>query len=118
MSASLTKAESSSRRWEKEAKEGVKKVARAEVERDAARYEASMARMDAAAAGSAKTQVESELVRVQNALAVSKEAWRKEKDEAIHLASERVSMLLKPGTCNVRPEKFQFLEKGQNHNFD
>ena len=39
-------------------------MARAEAERDVARYEASMAHMDAAAAGSAKTQVEFELARV------------------------------------------------------
>ena len=39
-------------------------MARAEVERDAARYEASMVHMDADAAGSAKSKVESELARV------------------------------------------------------
>ena len=67
MSASLAEVESSSQCWEKEAKEGVEKVARAEAERDAARHEASMARMDADAAGSARAKVESELARVQNA---------------------------------------------------
>ena len=45
LSASLAKAESSSRRWEKKAKEGVEKVARVEAERDVSRYEASMACM-------------------------------------------------------------------------
>ena len=64
MSASLVKAESNSRRWENEAKESVEKMARAEVERDDARHGASMARMDADAAGSAKAKVESELARV------------------------------------------------------
>ena len=79
MSTSLAEAKSSSQRWEKEAKEGVEKVARAEAERDASRYEASMARMDAEVTGSARTQVESELARVQNALAVSEEArWKAE----------------------------------------
>ena len=67
LSASLVEAESSSQRWEKEAKEGIEKVARAEAERDAARHKASMACMDADAAGSAKEKVESELARVQNA---------------------------------------------------
>ena len=43
MSASLAEVESRSRRWEMEAKEGMEKVARVEVERDAARHEASMA---------------------------------------------------------------------------
>ena len=99
ISASLVEAESSSQRWEKEAKEGVKKVARAEAERDATRYEPSMARMDAAAAGSARTLVESELARVQNALVVSKEAKRKAEDEASRLTVERVSLLLELETC-------------------
>ena len=77
LSASLDEVELRSQCWEKEAKEGVEKVARAEAERDVARHEASMARMDADAAGSAKEKVESELARVQNALAVVEEARRK-----------------------------------------
>ena len=91
LSASLAKAESSSR--------CVEKVARAEAERDVARYEASMARMDSVAAGNARTQVESELARVQNALAVSEEARRKAEDEASRLVVERVSLLLELETC-------------------
>ena len=55
LSASLVETESRSRCWEKEAKEGVEKVARVEAERDAARHEASMVRIDADAAGSART---------------------------------------------------------------
>ena len=55
LSASLAEMESRSRCWEKEAKEGVEKVARVEAERNAALHEASMARMDADAAGSART---------------------------------------------------------------
>ena len=80
--------ESGSPCWEKEAKENVEKVARAEVEKEAARYEASMACMDADAAGSAKAKVESELAKVQNALAVFEEARRKVEDEASHLVVE------------------------------
>ena len=57
LSASLPEAESRSLRWEEEAKEGMEKVARAEAERDAARHEASMAHMDADAAGSAREKV-------------------------------------------------------------
>ena len=53
----------SSRNWELEAKEAVERVVRAQVERDAARHEASMARLDAKATGSAWVQVESELAR-------------------------------------------------------
>ena len=94
LSASLAEVESRSQRWEKEAKESVEKVARVEAERDAAHHEASMARMDAYAVGSAKAKVESELARVQNALSVAEEAKRKAEDEASRLAIERVSLLL------------------------
>ena len=86
LSASLAEADSRSRHWETEAKEGIVKVARVEAERDTARHEASMARMDADAMGSARVKVESELARVQHALAVSKEDRRKAEDEASRLA--------------------------------
>ena len=98
LNASLAEAESRSQRWEKEAKESVEKVARAEAERDAARHEALKARMDADVGGSANVKVESELARVQNALAVAEEARQKVKDEASRLAVERVSLLLELGT--------------------
>ena len=74
-------------------------MARAEAERDAAHYDASMARMDADVAGSAKAKVESELARVQNALAVAEEARRKVEEEASCLDDERVSLLLELGSC-------------------
>ena len=45
---------------------------RAEAERDAASHEASMARMDADATGSARAKVESELARVQNVTPLSR----------------------------------------------
>ena len=64
LSASLAEAESSSRRWENEANESAEKMARAEAKRDTARHDASMARMDADATGSARAKVESELARV------------------------------------------------------
>ena len=63
-------------------------MTRAEAERDAAFHEASMARMDADAVGSAGAKVESELARVQNALAVAEEARRKAEDEASRLVVE------------------------------
>ena len=94
LSASLYETESRYWCWEKGAKEGIKKVAQAEAERDVAHHEASMAIMDADAAGSAKTQVESKLVRVQNALMVLEEARWKAEDEASRLAIDRVSLLL------------------------
>ena len=42
--------------------------------------------------------MESELARVQNALAVSEEARKKVEDKANHLAVERISLLLELGT--------------------
>ena len=94
LSVSLAEAESRSWRWEKEAKEGVEKVARAKAERDASRHKASMAPMDVNAAGSARAKVEFELARVQNALAVSTEARRKADNKVSCLAVEQVSLLL------------------------
>ena len=52
-------------------------MARAEVERDNALHDASMASMDSDAAGNAKENVESELARVQNALVVVEKARQK-----------------------------------------
>ena len=46
-------------------------MARVEAERDIARHDASMARMDADAVGNARAKVESKLARVQKALAVA-----------------------------------------------
>ena len=74
------------------------KVARVEAERDTTCHEASMARMDADVMGSATVKVESELARVQHALAFSEEARRKAEDEASRLAVYRVSLLLELGT--------------------
>ena len=83
---------------EKEAKEGVEKVARVEAWRDVVRHKASMACMDTDTTGSARAKVESELARVQNALAVLEEARWKAEDKASRLVVERVSLLLELGT--------------------
>ena len=107
LNASLDETESSSRRWEKEAKEGVEKLVGAEAERDVASHEASMAHMDANEAESARAKVESELARVQNALAVIEEAKRKAKDEASRLAVEQVSVLLELGTSKDEVSSLQ-----------
>ena len=63
-------------------------MAYAETEIDAARHDALMARMDADAAGNAKAIVESELARVQSALAAAEEARRKADDEISRLTDE------------------------------
>ena len=51
------------------AKEAVERAVRAKAERDAARHEASMAKLAAEAARNARAQVESKLARVQHVLA-------------------------------------------------
>ena len=73
-------------------------MARAKAERDTAHHEALMACMDANAVGSARAKVESELARVQNALAVIEEARQKAKEEDNRLAVEQVSLLLELGS--------------------
>ena len=54
-------------------------MVRAKAKRDVASHDASMVRMDADAAGSAREKVESELAKVQNTLAIVEEARRGEK---------------------------------------
>ena len=101
-------------------------MARAEVERDTACHDASMAHMDADAVGNAKAKVESELAQVQNALAVAKEARRKAEDEASRLADKRVYFLLELGTCKdeefaIRAEALKekrALEEAYEEGFD
>ena len=55
--------------------------------------------MDADTIGNARAKVESELARVQNALAATEEARRKADDKVSRLTDERVSLLLELGTC-------------------
>ena len=126
LSASIAEVESSSRRWENEAKGSLEKMARAKAERDVARHDSSMARMDAEATGNARVKVESELARVQNALAVAEEARLKAKDEVSRLANEQVSLLLELGTCKdevsaIRAEALKekkALEEAYKEGFD
>ena len=57
-------AKASSQRWESKAKEAVERAVQAEVERDVAHHEMSMAKLNAEAAGNAWAHVESELAKV------------------------------------------------------
>ena len=61
LDASLKEAQLSAQRWELEAREDVDRAARAEVERDVARHEVVMARLETDEASSARAQMESEL---------------------------------------------------------
>ena len=79
-------------------------MARVEAERDAARHDAQMARMDADAAGSARAKVESELARVQNALAVVEEARRKAECKThpcFEFISHAILRILYPYSCKT-----------------
>ena len=69
-SASLKEFELVCRRLELEAKEFAERAARAEAEQDATRYEATMAKLKIEGAVNTRAHVESELARVQCALAV------------------------------------------------
>ena len=69
MDASLAKAKSRSKHWEREAKAGAEKIVGEEKERDLAKKEAQVARLAVVAVGDAKTRVEDDLARVQEALA-------------------------------------------------
>ena len=72
LTASLAKAEASSERWEKEARDGVANIIQAEKERDEAKQEARVAQMVAAAAEDAKDKVEVDLTKALNSLALRK----------------------------------------------
>ena len=91
------------------------RAARAEADRDAARHEATMERLETDAAGRARAQMDSELTQVQCALTVSegvrlkvkseldsiqqalsaaREAYRKAEEETCHLKDERLSLIM------------------------
>ena len=69
------------RRLELEAKESAERAAWAEAERDGARHEATMDKLQIEWAVNARAQVESELARVQRALAVAENARLKAESE-------------------------------------
>ena len=62
LDASLKEAQNSSRCWELEAKEAVERAVWVEAEREAARHEATMARLEIEAMSGAQSQIEVELV--------------------------------------------------------
>ena len=118
-SASLKEPKLACRRLELGAKESAKRAARAEAERDTARHEAAMAKLEIEGATNTQAQVESELTRVQSALAVAegahveaesereaahktlslaREACTKAEEENSRLTDERLSWILELGT--------------------
>ena len=120
-------AESKSRCLESEVREAVERAVHAEKERDAARHEVAMGRLEIDAAGNAQAQMESVLARVQSALATLKDArqkveseldraqqalavfgevGRKVEEEVSRLTDERVSLLVELGAS--KDELFAF----------
>ena len=73
MNASLTKAESLSKHWEKEAKDSAEGIIRVEKERDEAKQEAEMTQLVAKAAEDSKARVEVDLTKALNSLAAAEE---------------------------------------------
>ena len=117
-SASLKKAELACRCLELEARESAERAARAKAERDTVRHEVVMAKLAAEGAFNTRAQIESELSRVQNALALAEEARRKaeqehgatqealatageackkEEKENDHLADEKLALVIELG---------------------
>ena len=118
LSAALMEAESKLRRLELEAREAAERATHAEAERDVARHKVAMARLEIDVVGSTRAQMESELARVQRALAASEDTRRKMESEldvaqqalaafgdacrttekeASRLTDERVSLLVELG---------------------
>ena len=114
-SASLKKAELACHRLELEAREYAERAARGEAERDTARHEVAMAKLATEGAFNTRAQIESELARVQNALALAEEARRraefdhgaaqealaatgeackKVEEENSHLAEEKLALVI------------------------
>ena len=107
------------RRLELEAKEFAKRAARAEAERNAACHKAAMAKLATEGAVNTRAQIESELARVQRALALAEdarqraesehgptrevlalagEACKKVEEENDRLADERLALVMELGT--------------------
>ena len=129
-SASLRKAELACRRLELEVKESAKRATRAEVERDEACHEAVMAKLVTEGAVNTRAQIESELSRVQRALALAenarqraefehgaarevlalaREACRKAEEENNRLADERLVLVMELET--IKYDFASFREK-------
>ena len=118
---SLKKAELTCRHRELEARESTKRAARAEAERDAACHEAAMTKLATEGTVNTRAQIESELARVQRALALAEEARRKAEfehgaaiealvaageackkveEENGHLADEKLALVIELGAIN------------------
>ena len=113
-SVSLKKAELACRRLELEARESAERAARAEFERDVAWHEAAMAKLVTEGAVNTRVQIESELARVQRALALAEEARRRaefehgDAQEALATAGEACKKAEEEND-HLADEKFAFV---------
>ena len=128
--ASMKQAKLKCRCLELEARESADRAARAEAERDTARHEVAMAKLTAEGALNTQVQIESKLVRVQNALALAEEAhqnsefdhgtaqgalaamgeaYKKAKEENSHLEEEKLALVIELGA--VKDDFAVFQEK-------
>ena len=104
-SASLKEVELVCRRLELRAKESAERAAQVEAERDAARHEAAMAKLEIEGAVNTRAQVESELTRVQHVVAVAEGARMKAEFEceaaqkALSLAREACTKAEEENSC-------------------
>ena len=94
LNGSLTKEKCRSKHWEREAKEGMEKIKRAEKEREEAKQEAKVARLAVTSAGDVKARVEDDLAKVLDALEDEEEDRPRSETEIARLAVERTSFLL------------------------
>ena len=129
-SSSLKKAELACRRLELELTKSAERATRAEVERDEARHEATMAKLTTEAIVNTRAQIESELAWVchalsvadnarqraeakhgvtREALALAEEARRKAEEESGRLMDERLTLVMELGA--IKYEFVAFLEK-------
>ena len=108
-SASLKEAKLACRRLELEAKESAKRASRAEAERDAARHEAAMAKLEIEEAVNTQAQMESKLTRVQRALAVAERARLKAESE--HEAAQKALSLTGEACTKAEEENNRFTDE-------
>ena len=129
-SASLKKSELECSRLELEARESSERAALAEAERDTTCHEVAMAKLATEGAVNIQAQIESELARVQRALALAEEARRraelecgaaqevsatvgeackKAEEENNHLAYEKLALVIELG--DLKDDFTAFREK-------
>ena len=97
LDASLAKAKSRAKHWERKAKAGGEKIVRMEKEREEVKQVDKVVRLAASATGNARARAKEDLTRVQEASAAAEEGRHKGEAETPYLEVERTSFLLELG---------------------